>query len=435
MLCKMSSDIWIGVWIDHTFDMSFAWYFGIYFSLVFGIFLFGVTRSIAWGSFTSNVSYNNFKQLMENIIKKPMKFFDTTSVGQILNLTGGDAEIVDTILYEFAIYLSTMALIVFGTFLLSILANFFLTPVIFIMIVCFFFASNIYLKLGQELRRQELQCYSPIISRIVEVYEGIDQFRTYNQLDWQENIYGDNVNDLVRAQIHNRFAACFFNMYIEFLAHVFIILSVIVIMAGILFQMASSTTSITMVAVTVSWIFNIPNIIFMFAFCYCEFVQYMSSFERTVFSIDSEISERPSLEFTKRPAQAEWPTEGKIEIKNIKCRYRDGQPLVLDGVTFTVNPKEKVAIVGRTGAGKSSLMLVLSRILEIENNPNFPPIAKAQKIDTREEEHETTNQSITLADYGIDDQSVKEVSIEGDTNSINLLAEENSEKYICLYLF
>lgn len=65
---------------------------------------------------------------------------------------------------------------------------------------------------------------------------------------------------------------------------------------------------------------------------------------------------------TKLPQN--WPDVGKVHFKNLEVRYREGLELVLRGVTFTVSGGEKVGIVGRTGAGKSSLTLSLFRIIE-----------------------------------------------------------------------
>jgi ABC-type multidrug transport system fused ATPase/permease subunit len=61
-----------------------------------------------------------------------------------------------------------------------------------------------------------------------------------------------------------------------------------------------------------------------------------------------------------------WPSRGSIVAKNLKLRYREGLPLVLKGLDFEVKPGEKVGIVGRTGAGKSSLMLALLRLVEAD---------------------------------------------------------------------
>lgn len=60
----------------------------------------------------------------------------------------------------------------------------------------------------------------------------------------------------------------------------------------------------------------------------------------------------------------EWPSRGSVAFNEFKVRYREGLDLVLNGLTFSVNGGEKVGIVGRTGAGKSSLTLALFRIIE-----------------------------------------------------------------------
>jgi ATP-binding cassette subfamily C (CFTR/MRP) protein 1 len=61
----------------------------------------------------------------------------------------------------------------------------------------------------------------------------------------------------------------------------------------------------------------------------------------------------------------DWPTKGEIKFCDVSMRYRAGTDVVLDEMSFTINPAEKIGIVGRTGAGKSSLGLALTRIVEI----------------------------------------------------------------------
>lgn len=60
-----------------------------------------------------------------------------------------------------------------------------------------------------------------------------------------------------------------------------------------------------------------------------------------------------------------WPEKGQVEFKEVELAYREGLPLVLKGVSFTVNPGEKIGIVGRTGAGKSSLLQALFRSVSL----------------------------------------------------------------------
>ena len=73
-----------------------------------------------------------------------------------------------------------------------------------------------------------------------------------------------------------------------------------------------------------------------------------------------------------KPKEENWPKNGKIVAKNISVRYRPHLPLVINGVSFTIESGEKVGIVGRTGSGKSTILLALMRILEMEEQNEKP---------------------------------------------------------------
>ena len=93
----------------------------------------------------------------------------------------------------------------------------------------------------------------------------------------------------------------------------------------------------------------------------------MNSVERVLFYSRNIESEAPAEILGKDPEKGAWPTKGEIEIKNASMRYREG-PLVLKDISLTVKGGEKIGVVGRTGSGKSSLMIVLFRISEIEKD-------------------------------------------------------------------
>ncbi len=93
----------------------------------------------------------------------------------------------------------------------------------------------------------------------------------------------------------------------------------------------------------------------------------MNSVERVLYYTEEVEPEAPDLVPENDPKPGEWPSAGSIEIKNGSMRYRDG-PLVLKNISLSISGGEKIGVVGRTGSGKSSLMNLLFRITEIEND-------------------------------------------------------------------
>ena len=85
----------------------------------------------------------------------------------------------------------------------------------------------------------------------------------------------------------------------------------------------------------------------------------MTSVERVVKY--SQIEQEPGYQNQRQPPE-HWPQHGQVQIKDLELVYYHGGPKILQGVTFTINPHEKIGIVGRTGAGKSSLIAALFRM-------------------------------------------------------------------------
>jgi len=81
----------------------------------------------------------------------------------------------------------------------------------------------------------------------------------------------------------------------------------------------------------------------------------------------TELPQEPPHALPDDPTEASWPTKGAIEFKSVSMRYRPGLPLALREVSFAVGGGVKVGVVGRTGAGKSSLMALIFRLVESES--------------------------------------------------------------------
>ena len=86
-------------------------------------------------------------------------------------------------------------------------------------------------------------------------------------------------------------------------------------------------------------------------------------------ALKDEDSQNP--ETPREVPPIDWPAKGEIKVENVSFQYEDRQPMVLKDISFTIKEAEKVGIVGRTGAGKSSLIAVLYRLAEPEGHINI----------------------------------------------------------------
>ena len=114
--------------------------------------------------------------------------------------------------------------------------------------------------------------------------------------------------------------------------------------------------SYTLVLTTV-----IGNLTYISAHFYSE----LTGMERLREYCDDNVEEE--RDWYKPKAPKNWPKTGKIELKNVSIRYRENLPLVLNGLNLVIEDKQKVAVVGRTGSGKSTLFLSLMRVLEMDH--------------------------------------------------------------------
>lgn len=106
-------------------------------------------------------------------------------------------------------------------------------------------------------------------------------------------------------------------------------------------------------------------------FCYsAEIENDMNSSERMLYYSNQLEQEAPHRIETNKPP-ADWPSQGNITFDQITLRYRPGLPLVLKNLSLEFKAGEKIGVVGRTGAGKTSILSTLLRIVEPESGRIF----------------------------------------------------------------
>lgn len=338
-------------------DKIDAWYYLIIYALLslFYIIVSLVREGyIFWGSLRASRTLHT--RLLEAVSRAKLQFFDTTPLGQLMNRFSKDVEAIDQDVAPVAVgALGCLFSMISIVILISVITPGFLIAGFFITLI-YFAIGQFYLRSSRDLKRLESVQRSPLYQQFGETLSGIVTIRAYGD---ERRFIRDNQT---RVDTHNRpfiylwaanrwlaLRVDFTGALVAFFAGVFVILSIGTIDAG---SAGLSLTYAVMFTENVLWLVRL----------YSMNEQNMNSVERVKEYIEVE-QEAKAIVDEARPA-GNWPSQGAIQFMNYTTRYRPDLEPVLKNLTFSVQPGERVGIVGRTGAGKSSLALALFRGLE-----------------------------------------------------------------------
>ena len=223
----------------------------------------------------------------------------------------------------------------------------------------YLFIQRYYLRTSRELKRLDSVSRSPIYAHFQESLGGISTIRAYRQQDRfeQENEWRVDAN--LRAYFPSISANRWLALRLEFIGAV-------VILAAAGFSVISvsngSKLSAGMVGLAMSYALQITTSLNWIVRQTVEVETNIVSVER-VLEYARLPSEAPEIIHRNRPPVS-WPSRGEVEFSNYSTRYREGLDLVLKNINLDIKSHEKIGVVGRTGAGKSSLTLALFRIIE-----------------------------------------------------------------------
>lgn len=339
-------------------NVNTAYYLGVY--ALLGAVYVGVSVAreglLFYGSLVASRKLH--LRLLVSVTRAKFKFFDSTPLGQLMNRFSKDLEAIDQEVAPIAVsFLGCLATIISVVILISIITPRFLIAAIFISIT-YFAIAKFYLSSSTDLKRLESVQRSPLYQHFGETLSGVTTIRAYGD---ERRFVRDNqsrVDTQHRPFIYlwaaNRWLALRVDVtgaMVSFFAGVFIILSVGKLDAG---AAGLSLTYAVTFTENVLWLVRLYSIN----------EQNMNSVERVKEYLEVE-QEAKALISDSRP-DGDWPRHGNIDFLNYSTRYRADLKPVLKHVTFSVHGGERVGVVGRTGAGKSSLTLALFRGLEAD---------------------------------------------------------------------
>lgn len=342
--------------VTPSVDVNF--YLGVYALIGLGGMFVALFRDLwlFYGSLTASWSIHH--RLMVSVSRAKFKFFDVTPLGQLMNRFSKDLEAVDQEVAPIAVGVMSCALAIIVTVvLISAITPGFLIAAFFITLL-YYAVGRFYIRSSRDLKRLESVQRSPLFQQFGETLTGITTIRAYGD---ERRFIRDN---MLRVNTHNRPFIFLWsaNRWLAF--RIDVIGDLVAFFAGMFVIFSIGTIDAGSAGLALSYAIGFTENVLWLVRLYALFEQNMNSVERIKEYLDVEQEAAAVIEKTQ-PA-ANWPSQGSVEFINYTTRYRSDLEPVLRGVTFKIDPLEKVGIVGRTGAGKSSLALALFRGLEAE---------------------------------------------------------------------
>ncbi|KAF8175919.1 P-loop containing nucleoside triphosphate hydrolase protein [Mycena galopus ATCC 62051] len=347
-------------WQANSFDKPFSFYQILYALLGVAQATFTFLLGIFMDFFAVRVSQNLHQSAIVNVFHAPMSFFDTTPMGRIISIFGKDIDTVDNALpMSMRMFILVMSQVIGSVIVITILEHYFLIGVFFI-VIGFSYFLQFYRSSSLEMKRLDAILRSVLYAHLSESLTGLPTIRSYGEIDRfvkDNKYYIDLENRALFLTVTNqRWLAVRLDALgslLVFLVGVFAAVGVSGISAGEIGLILTYTTSLTqMFAVTTRQSAEVEN--------------YMNSVERLTHYARGDVvpSEAAHESTPENKPSATWPARGAIEFKDVTMAYRPGLPNVLHGISLQIKAGEKIGVVGRTGAGKSSLTLCLLRIVE-----------------------------------------------------------------------
>ena len=223
----------------------------------------------------------------------------------------------------------------------------------------YYWIQRYYLRTSRELKRLDSVSRSPIYAHFQESLGGISTIRAYRQRERFELENEWRVDANLRAYFPSVSANRWLAIRLEFIGAV-----VILAAAGFAIVSVANHSGLSpgLVGLAMSYALQITGSLNWIVRQTVEVETNIVSVER-VLEYARLPSEAPEIISDKRPPVT-WPAKGEVEFKNFSTRYREGLDLVLKNVNLDIKMHEKIGVVGRTGAGKSSLTLALFRLIE-----------------------------------------------------------------------
>jgi ATP-binding cassette subfamily C (CFTR/MRP) protein 4 len=348
---------WLSIWSSKLEgEQRTPYYAYVYLGLVLGTLIIALVRANYFFHLILCGASALHNSMFKGVLYSSLRFYESNPVGRVLNRFSKDQQIVDELLPTTLFDTIQSLIMVIGSIVIIGMANPWVLLILVPIIPIFWWLRRFYLRTSRELKRLESSTRSPVYTLFSSSLSGLMTIRAFNMENDFLNLFIDKVNSNSRALLvficSGRWFAVRLDLMVCCLTFVTAILSV-----GLRNSMDPAA-----VALGLSYCIALTSLFQWGVRQSAETENFMTSAER----IDeySHILPEPNFYQGELKPPVNWPTEGRIEFQNYKLRYRPELEPVLKGINLKIVPGNKIGVIGRTGAGKSSIFQALFRLTD-----------------------------------------------------------------------
>merc|ERR1719357_1721102 len=335
---------------EHYFNL------GIYGAIVGALCVISMVRTIYFFVICMKSSVKLHDKMFESIIRAPCRFFDTNPVGRILNRFSKDMGSMDELLPPAFFDVLTIGLNILGILAVILAVRPWVILPTLVLSVVFVLLRRFYMASARDIKRLEGVAKSPVFSQLSTSLHGLTTIRAFSAQPLLRAEF-DRIQDLHTSGWFTFISATrWFGLWLDWIVVVYlacVVYSFLVFGDDLLGgDVGLAVSSCIMLTGMLQWGVRQS----------AEVENLMTSVERVAEYTHLQGEQQPDKPSNKPPKG--WPKEGRVEFSDIELRYAPEEKDVLRNLSFKTEPREKVGIVGRTGAGKSSLVAALFRLAE-----------------------------------------------------------------------
>ncbi|KAL4220738.1 Multidrug resistance-associated protein 4 [Mactra antiquata] len=338
-------------------DVDTHYNVAVFSGIIGSVFLFGLLRALMFFKVTVDASQHLHNRMFASILRSHIGFFDTNPVGRILNRFSKDVGHMDDLLPITFFDFVQCALLILGIIIVAGVVNPWVFIVVGPLIVLFVVIRRYYIRTSRHIKRLEATTRSPVFSHLSASLQGLHTIRAFGVQDKFIEEF-DNHQDLhTESWFLFLTSSRWLAIRLDWLCAMF------VTAVSFCCVLAAGSLNAGLVGLSMTYAMTLMG---MFQWG----VRQSAEVENQMISVERV------LDYARLPSEAElevnnedkppqdWPQNGEISARGASLRYSLDAPLVLKDLNFTIKAREKVGIVGRTGAGKSSLITMFFRLVE-----------------------------------------------------------------------